>query len=315
MTVRVYRSTDGSAPVLTGQVGALIALLDACLVTGYGSATPAGWTKPYLDTNIAVYRMGAGNQRYLRIDDSNAQDSRVHAFIDMTSVSDFTSSFIAGTISSATGLAVKKSITADATVRAWVIVATETAVYLFLEPAQANLWRFIATNSSSGNGQLFFGDFISYKPGDIYNTALIGPTSTTVGNGYLGAASNQISSAISGHYIAKSYLNLSFNGCHKGIPGSYHSSSAMGATSVLFPDPLTGGMQFSTIELVEIVPGGGFLTRGRMPGVWTSLNNIPVLQGYEIPGTGILAGKTLLTIAVWSTSNQGRMFIETSNTW
>jgi hypothetical protein len=34
MTVRVYRSTDASAPVLTGQVGSLTALLDAVLVNG-----------------------------------------------------------------------------------------------------------------------------------------------------------------------------------------------------------------------------------------------------------------------------------------
>lgn len=39
MTVQptLYRSTDVGAPILTGSVGSLIALLDACLVNGYGS--------------------------------------------------------------------------------------------------------------------------------------------------------------------------------------------------------------------------------------------------------------------------------------
>ena len=41
MTVRVYKSTDGSAPVLTGQAGSLTTLLDAVLVNGYGAATAA----------------------------------------------------------------------------------------------------------------------------------------------------------------------------------------------------------------------------------------------------------------------------------
>jgi hypothetical protein len=35
MTVRVYKSTDASAPTLSGTVNSLVALLDACLVTGY----------------------------------------------------------------------------------------------------------------------------------------------------------------------------------------------------------------------------------------------------------------------------------------
>ena len=40
MTVRVYRWDDASAPVLTGEVGKLAALLKACLVTGYGAKNP-----------------------------------------------------------------------------------------------------------------------------------------------------------------------------------------------------------------------------------------------------------------------------------
>ena len=52
MTVRVYRWDDASAPVLTGEVGKLAALLKACLVTGYGSKTAAGWSNPYSATNV-----------------------------------------------------------------------------------------------------------------------------------------------------------------------------------------------------------------------------------------------------------------------
>ena len=36
MTVTVYRYDDTSAPTLTGSAGALVALLRACLVDGYG---------------------------------------------------------------------------------------------------------------------------------------------------------------------------------------------------------------------------------------------------------------------------------------
>lgn len=37
--VRVFKSTDTNAPVLSGSAGALITVLDACLVNGYNSAT------------------------------------------------------------------------------------------------------------------------------------------------------------------------------------------------------------------------------------------------------------------------------------
>lgn len=45
MTVRVYRSTDFGAPQLSGQVGTLLAVLDACLVNGYGTNTITSLTQ------------------------------------------------------------------------------------------------------------------------------------------------------------------------------------------------------------------------------------------------------------------------------
>lgn len=45
MTVRIYRSTDFGAPQLSGQVGTLISVLDACLVNGYGSNTITSLTQ------------------------------------------------------------------------------------------------------------------------------------------------------------------------------------------------------------------------------------------------------------------------------
>lgn len=45
MTVRVYRSTDFGAPQLSGQVGTLLAILDACLVNGYGANTITSLTQ------------------------------------------------------------------------------------------------------------------------------------------------------------------------------------------------------------------------------------------------------------------------------
>ena len=70
MTTRLYRSTDSSAPTLSGTVGDLVNLLDKCLVTGYGSQVAAGWTKPFTSTNSADFRGSAGLQYYIEVNDN-----------------------------------------------------------------------------------------------------------------------------------------------------------------------------------------------------------------------------------------------------
>ena len=328
MTVRVYRSTDGSAPVLTGQVGALIALLDACLVTGYGSKAAAGWTKPYLDTNIAVYRTGTGSrQRYMRVDDRDINSSRIHGFENMTSVSDFSSQFTLGlgipandpNPLTATGIYILKSITTDATVRAWVIVATETVMYMFLEPGADNTWTPWPSSGTSGRGQMFFGDFISYKPNDVYNTAIIGQTSS-IDSGRLGEGSSGISAPATGHYLVRGYLGYGPAQFNKALSSGYYGISFGASTGgALFPDLLSGGIVLSSIEMVEIMEPAAtaykFITRGKMPGVYSCINNLPLTQGDVIQGTGSLNGKTFLTVEVWNSGSNRRMFVEISDTW
>ena len=73
-TVNIYRSTDASAPTLEGVNGSLVALLDACLVNGYGSQSAAGWTIAYTTTNKRVYRNSTtdGTGFYLNVDDSGS---------------------------------------------------------------------------------------------------------------------------------------------------------------------------------------------------------------------------------------------------
>lgn len=44
-TVKVFRSTDGGATLLTGEAGKLITILDAVLVNGYGGGTPTSITR------------------------------------------------------------------------------------------------------------------------------------------------------------------------------------------------------------------------------------------------------------------------------
>lgn len=174
MTVTVYYSTDASAPSLTGSAGSLIAVLDACLVNGYGAKPAAGWTKAFAGTNLASYRTGTGNQYYLAVDDTGVAFGtnfvRLQGFTSMSAVTTGQGQWpLQFQLTAQSGaIVMQKSTTTDSTVRAWVLVASGSGVY-FLPEIAATVGAWVGTtNVGSGNGQFFFGDIVSYKPNDLY---------------------------------------------------------------------------------------------------------------------------------------------------
>src|ERR1700756_3309459 len=123
MTVRLYKSTDASAPTLTGSAGALLTVLDAVLVNGYGSQTAAGWTIAYTGTNKRQYQMGAGGTScQLYIDDTGpgaggAREARINGFKTGSALGTGTGQFpTTGQMTAPSGaVVVRKSATADST--------------------------------------------------------------------------------------------------------------------------------------------------------------------------------------------------------
>lgn len=88
MPVTLYLSSDDQAPVITN--ANLSVILKACLVTGYGSKTGAGWTMPYEDaasnTRVFAPKHAGELDSYLRIKDSGGGDSIVQAYREMTGI-------------------------------------------------------------------------------------------------------------------------------------------------------------------------------------------------------------------------------------
>lgn len=166
-TTRIYKSTDSGAPVLVGGVSSLINLLDKCLVTGYGSKTAAGWTKPYTGTDKAAFRnsvAAGGSGMYLRVHDAGsgtggAREALVRGYATMSDVD-------TGTVETPTAAQVaasvvwRKSNTVDSTARPWVLIADERTFYLCIDTGT------LATEY--GAGTYAAGDFESFVPGDPY---------------------------------------------------------------------------------------------------------------------------------------------------
>lgn len=89
VAVNVYRSSDANAPKLDKTANCLATILKACLVTGYGTKSAAGWTMPFEDTaaDIKVLRPEVGTEQdfYLKLSSDTGRYMTAQVYTDMTS--------------------------------------------------------------------------------------------------------------------------------------------------------------------------------------------------------------------------------------
>lgn len=326
MTVRLYKSTDASAPVLTGQAGSLVALLDAILVNGYGSKTAAGWTKAFSATNKAAYRMATSGATgfYMDIDDSapsTAREARVRGYETMSAIATGTGPF--PTVAQFTnGKFIRKSSTADATARPWYVVADQTHIYMFVD-----------TNDVTGHSFAWhFGDFFSRKSGDLYNCMLEARSAENYSSSdaeYFslieGASSNAFGQTTARQGVIARHWNATggavkaakFSDMLAHYPnGSSAPKFVMGhnGSPLPYPNGPDGALEMAPVRI-----GHSLSVRGYLKGIWCPLHYKPLDHGDTFSGTGAMAGKTFIALNVVAgtdyVGNYGQMIVETSDTW
>lgn len=333
MPVQIYKSTDASAPVLSGTVGSLVALLDACLVNGYGAKAAAGWTKPFSGTNKAVYRMTTTGATgfYLNVDDSapnTAKDARVRGYEVMTAQDTGTSLFPT-TGQMASGVFVRKSFSADATARPWVLLADATVLYLFTETGDfGGVERALSS--------FWFGDFFSYKSGDAYNCGIAGRSIENspyqydvlpdLAGSYTGGTASLAGSGLIVN-LAYQFVARNFTGVGGSTIIGKHGDSAkfngfaMGYSSstpsyvLPYPNPTDNGLYLSPVYITE---GAGGALRGYLKGFWNPCHAQPMNHLDAFTGSGAYSSKSFLTIGLYTAQAytiSGRAMIETSDTW
>lgn len=302
----VYRSSDTSAPVLNGTVGSLVALLDACLVNGYGSKTALGFTKSFSATNKASYRQptAGANGFYLDVDDSIGNYARLRGYETMSAVATGAGPFPTDTqISGGLYLAKTDQAAGNSTARPWVLVGNAKFFALFVN---------VDASAASGNGNLaIFGDYTNYKSGDAYSTILIAGTGSSSTGTPAAQVVATVGTALSGHYSPRSYTQVGSSipmGKHINYAESAGASYVGGAGSAL-PRPITGSYVVGPIILDEPAATD---SRGELPGLWAPLHARPLTHGDTLAGTGTYAGKTFEAFNVYS---NGQLWLETSNTW
>ena len=319
MTTRLYRSTDSSAPTLSGTVGDLVNLLDKCLVTGYGSQVAAGWTKPFTSTNSADFRGSAGLQYYIEVNDNGpngtslGKEARIRGYETMSAFNTGTNLFPTAA-QAVNGTFVRKSSTLDAVVRPWVVLADERTFYVFV------LTGDLAAGSVNAYLSWGFGDFYTFKSADLGNAFIHGRT--TENNATAGVevfditqvlGTNATSPAL--HIARDAQNNVGAIAAGKLGNHSFFAAPANGTVfsgSIQATNPANNRLYLAPIQVIHTT--GGNTIRGRMRGIWHCGHPVTGFSdGDTYSGAQDLNGRSFLFLKL--SHNSGIYCLETSNTW
>jgi hypothetical protein len=324
MAFTIYSSNDSGAPAMSGASGSLLTVLDAVLVTGYGSKPGAGWSKPLPNTgSYGIYRQGTGSMFYLFVNDGSGSSGGAEAVLSgwdsitaitagaVTGSNPFPTytqlSFGGGAGGGSGGVILRKSSVITAVSRTWTIMADSRSLYIFTKPTDNG--QFVSAAA--------FGDFYSLRSGsaDTSNCLIIGRTSVSSSATSVerldSLSTTNLANAITGHFCAHiaagtgGSITLSKHG--DGIKGA--NSGVLNGT-VTYLNGVDNGLYLSPIWIVE---NSTNTIRGRMRGLWHVCHaSSSFTDGQTFTGSNDFQGRTFQVIA--PSGNSGVYFMETSDT-
>lgn len=324
MAFTIYSSSDSGAPTLSGLSGSLLTVLDAVLVNGYGSKSPAGWTKPLPNTgSYGLYRQGSGSMYYMFVYESGSAIGAEAFVTGWDSITAITNGAVTGSnpfptnsqLNLGSGIAggagaviIRKSSVPTSTSRTWIIFADARTVYIFIKTTDVAINNYYA---------FAFGDFYSLRSGssDTSNCLIIGRSTLSSSVQSVDRLDNlstaNISSALLGHFAAHT-----FNGSGGSITLSKHGDGIKGTTSgflngnVPYLNGVDNGLYLSPVWIVE---ASNLNIRGRMRGFWHVCHaSSSFTDGQVFTGSVDFPGRTFQSVTPGATNSS--YFIETSDT-
>lgn len=296
----LYRWDDANAPVARGERTSMIEILTACLVTGYGSRPPAGWTRQFVNAEgtKAIFRNDpSGTGMVLRIDAATPSQSNLFyasGYEAASSVDDVVFPFYTGT------LPVQYISNQNSTQsRPWVLLADERAFYFF---CWYNL-TVAPTKDRPATIAYYFGDIVCDSQDDAYGCGCI---LSGTGNGMQFNLRNATQATdIYGIWMARV-----MSGAPGGVGCSIVAGGGPGSTQI----PGNAGPQFVAarpmITRPHINNAAVYTFRGFLPGFWYPCHDKPfdqlaevVIGGHRylsvIAGFFGQAGNVLLSLEDW----------------
>ena len=276
-------------------------------------AAPAGWQELFAGAlaNVIALKPSVVEATgcVLRVDDTGTINARVRAYEAMSDISTGVGmtpleSQVAG------GLWWPKSATANATARAWILVADARGFYLAVAPAGGDRYTL-----------LFAGDIASLKSGDAYGYLLTGNQAdqTNAPSAPDGCVGYSHRSARTGAYLVRGYTAIGQSTAAQRL-GAHHNGSTAdvyagtaGYSLGAYPNGANNGLLTGALEL----HAAGL--RGTLPGLLHPVQDCGTsfATGATVDGTDDLAGRRLLAIRTGPPAGGtvGTVFIDTTGNW
>lgn len=276
-------------------------------------AAPAGWQELFAGAlaNVIALKPSVVEATgcVLRVDDTGSINARVRAYEAMSGIS--TGVGMTPLESQAAGgLWWPKSATANATARAWILVADARGFYLAVAPAGGDRYTL-----------LFAGDIASLKSGDAYGYLLTGNQAdqTNASSAPDGCVGYSHRSARTGAYLVRAYTAIGQSTAAQRL-GAHHNGSTAdvyagtaGYSLGAYPNGANNGLLTGALEL----HAAGL--RGTLPGLLHPVQDCGTsfATGATVDGTDDLAGRRLLAIRTGPPTGGtvGTVFIDTTGNW
>ena len=276
-------------------------------------AAPAGWQELFAGSlaNVIALKPSVVEATgcVLRVDDTGTINARVRAYEAMSDIS--TGVGMTPLESQAAGgLWWPKSATANATARAWILVADARGFYLAVAPAGGDRYTL-----------LFAGDIASLKSGDAYGYLLTGNQSdqtnaSTAPDGCLGYSGR---TTRDGAYVVRSHTAIGQSTSVQRL-GAHHNGSTAdvyagvaGYSLGSYPNGPNNGLMTGALELHALG------IRGTLPGLLHPVQDLgsAFAPGAIVDGTDDLAGRRLMAIRTGppASGTVGTVFIDMTGPW
>lgn len=276
-------------------------------------AAPAGWQELFAGSlaNVIALKPSVVEATgcVLRVDDTGTINARVRAYEAMSDIS--TGVGMTPLESQAAGgLWWPKSATANATARAWILVADARGFYLAVAPAGGDRYTL-----------LFAGDIASLKSGDAYGYLLTGnqgdqTNASSVPDGCVGYSHR---SARTGAYLVRSHTAIGQSTSVQRL-GAHHNGSTAdvyagvaGYSLGSYPNGPNNGLMTGALELHALG------IRGTLPGLLHPVQGLgsAFASGAIVDGTDDLAGRRLIAIRTGppASGTVGTVFMDMTGPW
>lgn len=275
---------------------------------------PLGWSKAFSGTNKAAYRSNeaTGTRLYLHVDDNNEANQTNRTAI-IRGFESMTGPETTDGVNYWAGQYVCKSDSSNSTNVNWVVCGDGFEFFIF--------WCSLVSWSAPYNRRhqtAHFGDFLSFKEGDLFNCALAGDASATNFNAWPGG--------YSAHRLISTSGLAGGNGAdwavareYTAVVGSvtYHPSGARtsgdlypGKGPIPYPTSASSALHIAPVYLSN---ANGF--RGQLKGIWDPMHLTPLGNLTLLPANQSPIGRRLFSLEIEAGSAAGELHLDIDGPW